>query len=366
MKRWIYVGLVVWSLTGPTDAALPPMGTSAKILKPTFFPGWQCHNVCYPFVIPEPGTGRYRMYYAGSATEQINDSFADQWVTGYVTSAADTTAWTYPINYEQVLFARRFMEGDVVDRDETASVFDSIYAIGACLMVEGSTWKVWYTGWNGQTEPTGPGTCKKINFRIGYATSPDGIRWTKVADSAGAGAVLGLGQAGEADSKGAAHPHVMKISGAYRMWYEGYDGTTWRLMAATSSDGQAWTKQGVVLNPGGAGSLDERGLRNPLVLSRKGSYELWYQGQSAAAPNYHVLRATSPDASTWTKATGEVTLHPDTALTGDESILVDSAIVQPDGKVQVFFAKQTTSSRTATYGTLTRRSYCIYTEVVNP
>jgi hypothetical protein len=365
MKPWLFVVLAAWAATGAAEAALPPIGSSATILKPTFFPNWQCQNVCYPFVIAEPGTGKYRMYYAGSATEQINDSLADQWVTGYVTSS-DTLSWAYPINYEQVLFARRLMEGDVVDPDDMAGVFDSMYAIGACLMVEGSTWKVWYTGWNGQTETTGPGTCKKVNFRIGYATSPDGIHWTKVAGNAGAGAVLGLGSLGDLDAKGVAHPYVVKIGGTYQLWYEGCDGTTWRLFRATSADGQAWTKQGVVLSPGASGSRDELGLRNPLVLSRKGKYELWYQGQSASSPDFHVLRATSPDALTWTKAGGEVTLHPDTAVSGNEGILVTSAIVQPDGSVQVFYAKQTTTTRNATFATLTRKNYSIYTEVVNP
>jgi hypothetical protein len=367
MKAWLVLWVAVLSATWPAVAAPPPMGSSAMILSPRFFPGWQMYNVSYPFVIQVPGTGKIRMYYAGSATELINDSFADQWVTGYVTSdLSDTINWTFPIDYEQVLFARRFMEGDVVDPDETANVFDSLHATGACLMVEGSTYKSWYSGWNGQTEPTGPGICRKINFRIGYATSSDGIHWSKFSGSAGAGAVLGLGQAGQADSKGAAHPHVLKIGGNYRMWYEGFDGTTWRLMSATSSNGQSWSKQGVALSPGGAGSLDERGLRNPLVLGRNGQYELWYQGQSTASPNFHILRATSPDALTWTKVPGQVTLHPDTPVSGNESILVDSAIVQADGKVQVFFAKETASSRTATYGTLTRKNSYIYTEVVNP
>ena len=366
MKKWHVLWLPVLAATGVAGAALPPMGSSAKIMSPRFFPGWQMHNVCYPFVIPEPGTGKYRMYYAGSATEQINDSLADQWVTGYVTSS-DTLNWAYPISYEQVLFARRLMEGDVVDPDEMAGVFDSMYAIGACLRVEGSTWKVWYTGWNGQTETTGPGTCRKVNFRIGYATSPDGIRWTKVVGTSDGGAVLGLGNPGDLDAKGVAHPYVLKIGGTYHLWYEGYDGTTWRLFRATSADGQAWNKQGIVLSPGDGGSRDQLGLRNPLVLSRKGKYELWYQGQSASAPNFHVMRATSSDALSWDRASGEVTLHPDTAVSGDDSIFVDSVIVQGNGSVQVFFAKQTTSTRTVRYDTtITRKNYSIYTEVVNP
>jgi predicted GH43/DUF377 family glycosyl hydrolase len=342
----------------------PAPGSAVKILPPRRFPGWQAQNVCYPFVITE-ADGSYRMYYTGSASEQWNDSVAEQWVTGYVTST-DTLTWAFPENYEQVLFARKLMEGDLVDPGEQAAIFDSMYASGACVVREGGTYKVWYTGWNGQTEHAGGGISRKINFRIGYATSPDGTRWTKVAGSAGAGAVLGLGAGGSSDGKGVAHPHVLKIGSTYRMWYEGYEGTTWRIFAATSDDGVVWTKTGVVLSPGGSGSLDQLGLRNPMVLFRNSRYELWYQGQRSSAPNYHVLRATSTDAVSWAKVSGEVTLHPSPAISGDESVLVDSAIVLPDNSVQVFFARQETTTRSVTYATLSRKSFNIYTEVVSP
>jgi hypothetical protein len=345
----------------------PPPGKAVRILSPRFFPGWQARDVCHPFVVLE-APGRYRMYYSGSGAEQHNESVWDQWVTGYVTST-DTIAWKFPESYEQVLFARKLMEGDALQPEELASQFDSVYAIGACIIREGPEWKVWYTGWNGRTEHIGGGLTKKIEFRIGHATSPDGMAWVKAAGSAGAGAVLGLGEPGQPDSKGAAHPHVIEDSGTYRMWYEGTDGNAWRLLHATSADGRAWTKRGVALDLGPGGSLDERGLRNPLVLQRKGRYELWYQGQSRQGRlpvSFHILRAVSGDGVTWTKIDGEVALHPEPPISGDEQVLVDSATVLPGGAVQVFFARQLTTSRAVTYGTVTDRNYHIYTEVVDP
>ncbi len=89
-------------------------------------------------------------------------------------------------------------------------------------------------------------------------------------------------------------------------------------MYATSADGVVWAKQGVALDLGGSGQ-DALGLRNPMVITRAGRYELWYQGRSANSPYYHVMRATSSDGLTWTRA-GEVTLHPDAALDGSEMI----------------------------------------------
>jgi hypothetical protein len=122
----------------------------------------------------------------------------------------------------------------------------------------------------------------------------------------------------------------------------------------------------LALNAGAIGSLDEKGAQNPMVLSRSGLYELWYTGQSNNSPNYHVLRATSPDATIWTKIPLEITLHPDAPPAGNERVFVDSGIVQGDNSIQIFFAKETTYTRTATYATLSRKNFNIYTETVSP
>ena len=363
--KWVIVPFVTFLLISTTALAAPPIGQSARILSPRNFPGWQSQNVCFPFVLKDASAGGYRMFYCGSASEQWNDSVAEQWVTGYVTST-DTTTWRYPDNFEQVLFARKLYEGDVVDPVVMAAAFDSMYATGACVILDGGVYKCWYTGWNGETEHAGQGSTTKVNFRIGYATSPNTIAWTKTPGSAGAGSVLGLGSARGGENKGVAHPHVLKENGTYRMWYEGYDGKLWKLYYATSTDGVNWTRVGQALAPGGGRSMDQLGLRNAMVIRRNNQYELWYQGQSSVAPNYHILRATSNDGNLWVKIPQEVVLHPTPALSGSEGIHVDSAIVQANQSVQLFFAKQTATTSTLTNGSNTICNFAIYTEVVNP
>jgi hypothetical protein len=355
---------VIAALAAPGIADPPPPGKAVKILSPRFFPGWQARDVCHPFLVLE-APGRYRMYYSGSGAERHNESVWDQWVTGLVTSS-DTLAWKFPENYEQVLFARKLAEGELLDPEVLASRFDSVYAIGACVIRDGAAWKAWYTGWNGRTEHDAGGLTKRVEFRIGFAESRDGLTWVKAAGPAGAGSVLGPGDPGGPDARGAAHPHVLKEGEAYRMWYEGFDGTVWRLLHADSRDGLDWTKRGLALGPGGSGSPDERGLRNPLVLLRKGRYELWYQGRSRSPERFRVLRALSADGIAWMKAAGEVALHPDPPLEGDEEVLADSALILPDGSVQVFFARQVTTMKALTYGAVMDRNFHIYTEVVNP
>ena len=353
--------------------AQTPLNKGIGILSARFFPGWQAQNVSYPFVVYD-GPGQYKMYYAGSSSTQVNESLWDQWVTGMVTSE-DGVTWKYPDNYEQVLFARKFMEGDAVNPDEQAKIFDSVYAIDAFVLKDGSVYKCWYTGWNGEIRHLGKGISDKINFRIGYATSSDGVHWTELNGDAGAGAALGLGEKGDSDELGVEDPFVVKENGIYRMWYVGYDGKKRRIHEAVSNDGVNWTKMGVVLDTGSAGSMDESGLRSPVVIKRAGQYELWYQGESISKPNYHVLRATSRDGKKWKRA-GEVSLHPAvpqpswpwTSLSsnGTEKIIPGNIIVHPDNSCQLFYARQFTGGRKATYADLTAPLSYIFTERINP
>lgn len=342
-KTDIYVD----NLVGTVQSVLPS-GYGSCIFAPSFFPGWQQQNVEFPFVLKE-NSANYKMYYTGTGTCQLDDSAWDQWMTGMVTST-DTITWKFPDDYQPVIYAHKFMEGNVVDDTVLSTEFDALFAFGACIVKDGATYKSWYTGWNGGTEYSGA-ISNKVNFRIGYATSPDGVEWTKVAGSAGAKSALGLGPAGQSDAKGVGQPYVLKEGSTYRMWYEGYDGTVWRIFYAISADGINWTRRGVALNPT-PGTLDAQGLRNPVVVTRNGKYELWYQGRNATAPYYRILRATSVDGGlNWIKA-GEVVLHPvsppkrgwlgEPDWDGSEAsspIHVDSMFVQLDGSCQVFYAK---------------------------
>ncbi|MDH7601367.1 MAG: hypothetical protein QHI38_04385 [Armatimonadota bacterium] len=350
--------------------------TASLVLSPMVpWTCWEAYNVLYPFVIYDEPLGRYRMFYTGSAAAQSNESVWDLWQIG-IAESTDGVNWTRrQDDYEPVLYSTQFPEGAVLNPEELSQVFDSVWAFGACVIRDANSYRMWYTGWNSDVEYLPTGKSNKINFRIGHAVSIDGIKWTKVPGEAGAGSVLGVGQPNSPDCKGAAQPFVIKIGDTYRMWYEGYDGQTWRILCASSSDGIHWQKQGVAIDTGPAGSLDELGARNPVVIRRKGGYELWYQGQSASPPFYHVLRATSADCTVWTKQPGEVELHPYPPAGSDlnwnaydptAQVHVDSVIVNEDGTCRVFFAKQLTASQQMRYGSVEQRRFYIYTEVVNP
>lgn len=357
IKALVYVDNIV----ADSSESGPP---AAQVLAPAG--GWENNHVCCPYVVYDSGAGNYKMFYSGTGGAELNESAWSQWMTGMVTST-DSIAWTRRTEtWEPVLYAKKFYEGDLVDPQQSAGVFDSIFAIAPSVIKDGSVYKMWYTGWGGQTEHIGGGLENKINMRIGYATSTDPWTWTKYDGSAGAHSVLGLGAPGEADSKGASDPCVLKEGSTYRMWYDGFDGTTCRIMYATSTDGTTWTKQGAVLAPGAAGSLDSEGCTSPVVVVRGGQYELWYTGKGTSAPYYRILRAVSPNGLSWTKLPGSIDLLPDDTLSGDEKVHVGSVLAQPDGSAWIFYAKENTTAESLTYATVYNKQWVIYRKVVTP
>jgi len=337
--------------------------SAVRVLSPTLFPGWQTRNVADPVVVRDPVRG-LRMFYSGSATEQRSDAAWDLWATGAATSG-DGRRWTWVDGgYEPVLVGHLFHEGEVVDASVRSAAFDFLEARAGSVRREGARWWMWYTGWNGDDRAMGRGRSEKVHFRIGAAVSADAVRWTKRPGPSEAGAVLGLGPAGSLDAMAAGSPAVIRDGPSLRMWYEAYDGTTWRIAEATSTDGLAWTKAGVALEPGRAGALDERGARHPVVVALARGYELWFQGRSASVPPFHVLRARSADGRRWRKLEGEVVLHPDPPATAEEEVRVGSVLARPDGARDVYFAKETTAARTLAFGTVSRRTTAVYAEVV--
>ncbi|HET8647094.1 MAG TPA: hypothetical protein VFO85_16475, partial [Vicinamibacteria bacterium] len=192
-------------LAGGAAFAATPAPSPREVLAPRFFPVWQARNVAFPFVVRD-AAGSYRMYYAGSGAAQVGESAWDLWMTGLATSR-DGRRWRLPDDYEPVLRAGPFATGEVTAPARRAR-FDSMAAFGACVMREGGRHLMWYTGWNGDDAPAGPGRARPVHHRIGLALSADGVRWQKQAGAAELGAVLGLGAAEAFDAQGVAQPFV--------------------------------------------------------------------------------------------------------------------------------------------------------------
>jgi hypothetical protein len=151
-------------------------------------------------------------------------------------------------------------------------------ALGPTVLHVGNEYKMWY----------GDG--------IHYATSPDGITWTKYAHNPVMEETQGLGK-----------PTAL-FDGIYKLWYSVWDGIHSRVCYATSNDGIAWQRYDIdndgssdpVLDVGPTGAWDERDATDPVVIFDGTQYRMWYGGHNASN-TIRIGYATSDDGIEWAK-----------------------------------------------------------------
>ena len=142
---------------------------------------------------------------------------------------------------------------------------------------------------------------------IGYATSPNGIDWTPREEP-----VLTVGATGAFDDAAVWDPNVLYKDGIFHMWYTAGDGDSNRIGYATSPDGIAWTKhpEGPVLNGGAPTDWDAYGVTDSNVLFDGTTFHMWFTGWEADGGLQQKGYATSPDGVHWTKYAGNPVLRP--------------------------------------------------------
>ncbi len=149
-----------------------------------------------------------------------------------------------------------------------------------------NVYKMWYVGVNL------PG-----NWGIGYATSPDGIHWTKYPENP----VLTVTEPWEGTLLEG--QDVMKTGSGYMMWYGGIDVYTDRcsIGLATSIDGIHWTKYpgNPVLTPDIPAKWDGFAVDTPDIHLVNGIYHMWYRGWRKPDGISWIGHATSSDGINW-------------------------------------------------------------------
>lgn len=189
---------------------------------------------------------------------------------------------------------------------------------GACLDVGGpGEWDRLFVGWpvvvnHKQKEfrmyyhALDPDSKK---FRVGLATSQDGLAWDKL------GPVFDGGPQGSFDEGGVERRRVVEVDGVYHMVYEGLNSEgVHALGLATSNDGVEWERNGDApifeRSSPGSGAWDAGGVSNPeLVDMGDGRWYLYYAGfpekqEGQAGPARSALGlavATDNDLTSWTR-----------------------------------------------------------------
>jgi len=169
-----------------------------------------------------------------------------------------------------------------------ATGWDSLFVGAACVIKESGSYKMWYTGWKSIT---------RLPRSIGYATSPDGINWTKYSGNPVLSPQTGW------ESGGVGYQSVIKVTGGYLMFYTG-EAANALTGRAISPDGITWERysNNPVLPAGGIGEWDRNNYLGKVIAIEDTLY-MYYTGESNPGISGSAIgMATSNDTGkTWNK-----------------------------------------------------------------
>jgi len=160
--------------------------------------------------------------------------------------------------------------------------WESDWVDSPSVLFEAGVYKMWYQG------------CLGTLCGIGYATSSDGIGWTRFPGNP----VLAPDAAGWDQTLGG--PVVVHDGTLYRMWYAGNGPLAIQIGYATSPDGTTWTRYGNAPVFMGLRSWDSAATSTPVVIKVGFQWVLYFSGHSGDFV-YQMGRATSPDGVNWTE-----------------------------------------------------------------
>lgn len=156
-------------------------------------------------------------------------------------------------------------------------------------------------------------------YSLHHAHSTDGRAWTSD----------GLVLSGTSDGSGGSvyAPSVLWDGLEFTMWYTTFDGANTWIRRALSSDGITWNSTGIVLSPRADG-LEDDGPRFPAVIRTSTGYIMWYT--CASVGHGRLCRAESSDGIDWTRQ--GIALDTDPGLPGESLDLAqpEVLIVAPD------------------------------------
>jgi predicted GH43/DUF377 family glycosyl hydrolase len=151
--------------------------------------------------------------------------------------------------------------------------------------------------------------------RLGYATSPDGLRFTRHPEPL-------FVPAADYERRGVEDPRLVEIDGTYYLTYTAYDGTDAQLALATSTDLETWQRRGVIL-PANRGRWNVHWTKSGAILPEKvnGKYWMYYMADAADGADQLGV-AESTDLLHWTESL-------DAPLLARRPGFFDSRVVEP-------------------------------------
>lgn len=243
--------------------------------------GWDAPGIETANVVVGPD-GVYRLYYSGNRVPQGSVTFA----IGLATSP-DGIRWTR--RPTPVLEAQNDWEQPKCTAPG-ACVQGGVLEPSVLWDAAARLYRMWYVG-------LGEPADSFRTYRIGHATSPDGITWTRRARP-----VFSLGATGAWDEMWTSHVNVVADpGGGYHMFYFGSAPADYREGAelqrgaighAFSPDGITWTRNpnNPILAPR-PGQADAWMAGGPTAIIEAGRIRLWYFGTRSSALTSDIIMA---------------------------------------------------------------------------
>lgn len=306
-----------------------------------------------PYIALDPYIGNWKK---GNNNPVIGNGASGSWnETGVVASSAILDGATYKIWGEGLDGAsvRKFglwtsangntwtgsASNPIFTTSGSSTDFDYSSIRSPWVIKDGATYKMWYSGKGSDGR-----------WRIGYATSADGVSWTRGNSG---NPVLDRGNIAKFDGGGVAHPSVIKDGQTFRMWYAGVIEATgyWQIGYATSADGTSWTRQNnsnPVVGFGKKGGYTENGATFPRVVKDGSMYHMWFMGVSKKEMGY----AWSSNGIMWSHHVNNPIIKPGQVGSFDESSLAIMAVMKDQLKYRMWltgisFGTRTIGSATA-------------------
>lgn len=215
-----------------------------------------------------------------------------------------------PAAQQAVAFPRELVEwtpraSNPVFRGAGQGHWDAAIRERGWMLREGDVFRLWYSGYNGTREGI---------RQLGYATSPDGLRWTR--------SQLGPLLAGHWIED----MMVVRAGGTYYMFAEGPRPSEAQLL--TSTDGVKWTVVGVLDIRTTAGERIKLPFGTPTVWHEEGFGQngSWYLLYERADLGVWLARSDDPRLLRWTNVRDEPVLVPGPEAYDLEMIAVDQVI----------------------------------------
>jgi predicted GH43/DUF377 family glycosyl hydrolase len=192
------------------------------------------------------------------------------------------------------------------------------------VIERGGRFEMWYTGQSGSKSA------------IGYATSPDGITWTR----AQADPVLEAQGGWELNSVMSPFVRVDEATGTYRLWYAAGDNYEPDSVGyATSPDGIHWQRdsRNPVFRPGPKGAWDGAKVGAVDVEPDGGGYVMFYIGFSDTDHAQIGIARSADGVTDWQRSTANPIIRPGHLFAWDSDAVYRPAVIHEPGRWLLYY-----------------------------